>query len=105
VSTIILHSGAGHAHPALVPTFGDRLKAVRERKGWSQEAVAAAYGAKGNARISEWEKRITAPRPKTIAKLARALETTVDDLTLDVPTDADLARELSMDESGSRIAE
>jgi transcriptional regulator with XRE-family HTH domain len=61
-------------------TFGARLLALRRSRGWSQEALSAAMGLRGNKRVSEWERRTTPPTPDTLARLARVFEITIDEL-------------------------
>lgn len=85
--------GSGARLPP-VPTFGENLRQARERLGWTQEALAAELGRSANSTISTWEKRIAPPRPKTLARLAKALKVSVEELTQGVPTSAELAREV-----------
>ncbi len=51
---------------------GQALKAIRERSGLSQSALAELAGIT-QGRISEWESDSPPVRPATIAKVAEAL--------------------------------
>jgi transcriptional regulator with XRE-family HTH domain len=52
--------------------FGDRLKALREKAGMSQEAIARAAGISTSA-ISKLEQKKVEPTWPTVQALARAL--------------------------------
>lgn len=71
-------------------TFGENLKRLREKKGVTQEKLAAAIGYKRSANISLLETRRALPRPETIVKVARALgiPTSAFLEDVDVPYDA-----------------
>lgn len=60
-------------------TFGDRLRAARQRKGVGQEALAA-YVSRSRAAINAWENSYNFPELRALATAAELLETSIDDL-------------------------
>lgn len=52
---------------------GTRIKAARERKGWSQVALGKAIQVRGAA-VTQWEKGHTQPTRANILRVAEALE-------------------------------
>jgi transcriptional regulator with XRE-family HTH domain len=56
---------------------GDRLKAIRERKGLTQEELAARIGV-GTQQIWRWESGSTTPASNFVADLARELSVSSD---------------------------
>jgi transcriptional regulator with XRE-family HTH domain len=71
----------GIAHPlrAVYPlgvahTFGGNLRRLRQARGLSQEAVAAALGHKRPSTVQSWEKNRRCPKPESIRVLAEALK-------------------------------
>ena len=75
-------------------TFGQRLAAARKRAGISQRELAkilgVSYGAVGN-----WESGLSTPDPDTIAKIARALRVSADELV--GTADADLPSNVTVE--------
>src|SRR2546423_4170916 len=60
------------------PGIGPRLRAARERRGWSREALAFHSGLSWSA-ISQVESgRRTNARPQTLSALSEALGVTID---------------------------
>ncbi|MGD9961863.1 helix-turn-helix domain-containing protein [Nocardioides sp.] len=59
------------------------LRTARERLGLTQHQLARLVGVAGGERISRWELGLDEPRPDSLARLARALNTHVVEL-LDV---------------------
>jgi transcriptional regulator with XRE-family HTH domain len=59
--------------------FGERLRETRERRGLTQEQLAAAVGTHG-PKISAYEKGQTLPGLEKAARLATALEVGLDEL-------------------------
>lgn len=59
--------------------FGDRLKILRERKGYTQEQLGELIGA-AKTTISNYESGKREPDVEKIKKLARVLDTTGDEL-------------------------
>ena len=58
-------------------TMGERIKAAREAKGWTQQQLADALGNAGNRqRVSQWESGYRNPRPDTLRRIAEILYTT-----------------------------
>jgi transcriptional regulator with XRE-family HTH domain len=72
--------------------FGLNLRALRERAGLTQEALARRMQQKKPAPISIWETGDSIPSPKTIEKLAKALDCTTMDLLIGVITPYDALR-------------
>lgn len=67
--------------------LGDRLRELRESKGWSQKYVATKLGIKQSSTYANWEYGLRDPDTETLTKLA--------DL-YDVQTDFLLGRDNSM---------
>lgn len=67
--------------------LGDRLRELRESKGWSQKYVSTKLGIKQSSTYANWEYGLRDPDTETLSKLA--------DL-YDVQTDFLLGREKSM---------
>lgn len=66
--------------PRKVSRIGARIKALRERYGWSQELLAMKSGLK-RARIANWETgQRQQPRADALMKLARAFHVAVEEL-------------------------
>jgi Predicted transcriptional regulators len=61
-----------------VSVLGDRLKTLRDNKGWSQKYVAQKIGLKQSSTYSNWEYGIRDPDTETLSKLADIYEVTVD---------------------------
>ena len=60
-----------------ITVVGRRMKALREQRGWSQEAVGVAIGideSSSRARISRYELGIHEPQVPTARLIASALE-------------------------------
>ena len=58
-------------------TIGNRISALRKKKGLKQEELAAALGVSGQA-VSKWENDQTCPDISLLPKLAQVLDVTVD---------------------------
>lgn len=59
-------------------TTGERIKELREAKGWTQEELATALGYKNRSTINKFEKDICETRLSTLKKIARALDADPD---------------------------
>ena len=55
--------------------IGERIKALREKSGKSQEDLAGMIGM-GKNTVARWEREELTPRGTSLAKLAKALDTT-----------------------------
>lgn len=79
---------------------GDRLRSLREAKGYTQEELAELVDA-GTLQIWRWESEKTDPASDFIEKLARVLGTSADYLIglEDDPIDRTRQRDLSDDEA------
>ena len=64
--------------------FGERLRARREARGWTQKDLARAVGM-DHRQISRYESGHTQPLMATMMRLVRALDCTLDDLTKTPP--------------------
>lgn len=73
---------------AIMSILGDRLRELREAKGWSQKYVASKLTIKQSSTYANWEYGIRDPDTETLSKLA--------DL-FDVKTDYLLGRDRSKD--------
>jgi len=62
-------------------TFGTRLKAYRQERGLTQEAVSLEVGV-SIAAISQWERDGTEPNFAALAVIARTLGVSLDELIL-----------------------
>jgi transcriptional regulator with XRE-family HTH domain len=58
--------------------LGDRLRALRESKGWSQKYVATKLGIKQSSTYSNWEYGLRDPDTDTLTKLADLYEVQTD---------------------------
>lgn len=58
-------------------TFGDRLRDLRNRKGWTQALLAERSGLEAR-RVGEFELRAAPPMAKYLVALADALGVSVD---------------------------
>ena len=54
---------------------GERIRTLREKNGMTQEALAQIIGMSQNT-VARWEREELAPRGTSLAKLAKALNTT-----------------------------
>ena len=70
--------------------FGSTLRRVRREKGLSQEQLAELTGLSTNF-VGEMERGLKAPGLTVIVRLARALDTTVQELLVDF-TDTNVRR-------------
>ena len=64
-----------------VASMGERIRAVREAKGWTQAAFAAALGVAVTT-ISRWEHGTSVPRHAALSALCRALDCSPDIVSL-----------------------
>ncbi len=78
------------AYDSCVPTFGDTLRAARDRAELSQEKLAKLLGQGKPSTVQSWESGRRLPRRSSIQKLAEALGVLERDLTgaSDLPRDA-----------------
>ena len=81
-----------HAYRVRVATFGENLRRIREAANVTQEELARRLKLKRTTPISLWENLGTLPRPKTIVRVAGALECSPADLLEGVVTPYDLLR-------------
>lgn len=58
--------------------IGDRLKILRENKGWSKKYVADRLALKQPSTYSNWEYGLRDPDSETISKLADLFDTSTD---------------------------
>lgn len=77
-----------------VPSFGENVRAIRERHGLTQEQVAERLGLKRPTPVSllEGYRGARVPRPATITKVAAALNVEPWELLEGVETDIDRLR-------------
>lgn len=60
--------------------LGNKILSMREAMHLTQTELGKLCGTSRNA-VSDWERGVSVPRSKMLAKIAAALETTVDELT------------------------
>ncbi len=60
-------------------TLGARIAAMRKRKAMTQEDLAEKMGVSSQA-VSKWENDVSCPDIQSLPRLARLLDTTVDEL-------------------------
>ena len=60
--------------------IGERIRAIREKKGWTQEQLAEACGVYGANVISRWEAGKQVPRLDMAVEIADALGLALDEL-------------------------
>jgi len=75
----ILLMQTGRPSKRLRPAFGERLHALREHAGLSQEQMAERLGLSQRA-YSHWERDLVALRPDQLFKLAQALNVPIEEL-------------------------
>jgi transcriptional regulator with XRE-family HTH domain len=64
--------------------LGELISKLRDRRGWTQGQLAA-YSTLNDAHISMIERGVREnPTIDTVAKIARALETSVDDMLIEI---------------------
>jgi transcriptional regulator with XRE-family HTH domain len=68
----MLAAKTGRPETAERATLGERIRAAREAKGWSQVALAARLGLTITT-ISRWEHGWSTPRRRALRALSRAL--------------------------------
>jgi phage repressor protein C with HTH and peptisase S24 domain len=56
--------------------FADRIKMIRERRGWSQEDLARLIGVSPSA-VGNWESKANKPSNRTLGKIAEKLEVSI----------------------------
>ena len=64
---------------AQAETTGKRIRAVRERRGWTQTELARRSGV-GRDQVNDYEQARTVPGTTVLVALAKALEVTLDAL-------------------------
>ena len=62
----------------MIRVLGDRIKASRERLGWSQTDLAEKVGQSDKMAVSKWERGIVLPSAANLDALADALGVSVD---------------------------
>ena len=71
-------------------TVGEKIKSRREGKKITQHELASALGI-SPAAVCQWERKGAVPRPKTLAKVAQALDVSEEYLAVprepNIPTD------------------
>lgn len=72
----------GNGFATIPAALGDRIRAARRARSWTQQALAAHVGVTVTT-ISRWERGMGAPRGRLLRALSQAL-----DRRLDVPTPA-----------------
>ena len=68
--------------------FGDKLIALRKKKGLSQEELAEKLGVSRQS-VSKWESNNTYPETDKIVQICNIFECTMDDLINDNITDVE----------------
>lgn len=91
--------------------FGERLRELRLRRGWSQPDLAQRLDV-SNAAVGFWEIGVSRPRADAIVKLAVLLDTTPEfllsgeegaPLSADAPAPADIAELLAVVDETERV--
>lgn len=90
-------------YPSAVPTFGERLRVVRESltPPVRQDELARRLGHANNSTISKWERSGKLPDVETIKKVADALKVAPSALLIGVPDPYDTVRDLTAGKSPS----
>jgi transcriptional regulator with XRE-family HTH domain len=68
--------------PTASKNFPDRLKSIRNEKGWSQGQLAKKLGIDPQT-VSKYERGVIFPTVNMMINLAKAFEITLDDLVFD----------------------
>jgi transcriptional regulator with XRE-family HTH domain len=63
--------------------IGERLKALRQERGWSQEELANKISAAGAHQISRYENGKITPATETVVRLAEVFDVSIDYLLVD----------------------
>lgn len=66
----------------MVP-IGERIRALRSERGWSQEELATKISAAGAHQISRYENAKITPATDTVVRLAEIFDVSIDYLLLD----------------------
>lgn len=70
-----------------IPALGPRIRELRLRKGWSQEALAERVGVR-QKQISSYERAVNVPSGEIFIALARAFDVSLDYLAQMAPLNA-----------------
>lgn len=62
-------------------SFGEKIKALRKEKGWSQDEFAVKIGVHGR-HIGKYENGHTLPNSESLLQIAKALDVSIDYLLL-----------------------
>lgn len=63
--------------------IGQRIRALRSERGWSQDELATKIGAAGAHQISRYENGKITPATDTVVRLAEAFDVSIDYLLVD----------------------
>lgn len=78
----------------VVATFGENLRTIRKARGMRAKALAAQLGVTPQV-VSRWENNSAVPETTTLIRVAKALQTGIDDLLAGVDEGYDLIRHTS----------
>ncbi len=70
-----------------IPPLGPRIRELRLRKGWSQEALSGKVGVR-QKQISSYERGVNVPSGEILIALAKAFEVSLDYLAQMAPNNA-----------------
>jgi len=76
-----MNYGLRKFHTSDMETFGERLKDLREQRGWAQDAFGKMLGVAG-ATISRWENNVNQPEFDFLRQIVDIFGTTLDYLVL-----------------------
>jgi transcriptional regulator with XRE-family HTH domain len=63
--------------------IGERIRALRSERGWSQDELATKISAAGAHQISRYENGKITPATKTVVRLAEIFDVSIDYLLVD----------------------
>jgi transcriptional regulator with XRE-family HTH domain len=72
-------------YPPLVAVFGERLRELRESRGWTLEYVQKQMGYKKPEAVSNLEAKVWPPTPRLFFRLIAALGYSASDFVVELP--------------------
>ncbi len=58
------------------------VRQLREERGWSQELLARRLGV-GQGTVSNWERGLKAPQPRTLSRLAELFDVSPEEIVVE----------------------
>lgn len=93
-----IHQARTHTEDDVEPLSAEDIKAVRERRDWTQADLAAELDV-GNSTVANWETDVSRPSGESAKQLRRLYETLADDSDLEPEPESE--SEAESDDDGS----